>query len=561
VRKVNVFLYTNIELGKTPAKTFNNLTHLVTSATWSSSVRMGSISATVTLDTTALGKAESFGADTLRRLRGEIQQAVGGYLVIRDAQSVSGEAVWWGRVQRARHRTRVNAQGVIVEDPIVLECGSCLSVLAQSSIVAAASTPTVSAVIPGALISAEGLGVYFKQVAEAIALQAKSVTPYMGTGLETFWRAFAKNGILPSALLNPAEGVTANALARELSEFDRLRVTTVAVGAALEVGAPVEAAVSAALQIATGLNSLSKIPVVWNKPLALSFAPERAANMTPVPGWALNAWSGGVPRGSIWSFINATFGADPNLVEMFPSLEPAVPGSAGSLSVPGLGGASPVLNYRMKPLLEAPTPKGISTLLFPSPNTFPSLRVIQASDITSIDTVYDDAERINGWFVHTPYKPRSQMKLMGSWADPKFNTASANVHGLRYYEANWPFYPGGGSLPTEGLYKESLSAVVEYAQAISANGEERPSGTMGLKYMPGVRAGHWYNAMFLDGRSLPGFYQMYADTVTHSVRVDKKTGVQSGRSSMSFIRAKGAFDAPDVALPSIAAVPLPSPTP
>lgn len=543
---ITVELYTNLKLGLAPTVPSEDLTPLLRKVEWSHAVDARGVRATVVLETSALHRAATFGDDVLKKAAGKIrQQSVGSYIVIRDASSLFGEALWWGRVQRIRYNSRVSETGILLDEPIVLECESWLSVLMQSSIVPAASTPGVGAFIPGALLAPggpTGLSAYYKLAALAIQAQANAPggVSFIGTALAALWELFAKNGVFPAALLG---SVGANL--PEGDGFPGLQE----IGNALLAGVP----------IPNKINSMRRIPVVWSRELAALHTPSRAANMTPVPGWSLNAVSSQVPRGSIWSFLQGTFGADPNLVEFFPSLEPAVPGVPANPVMPGLGGATPTLIYRMKPLVETVPVTGARTLLFPGPNNAPSPYTIEASDILSLSTVFDDAERINGWFLHSPYMPRSQMKVLGGWCNPIFDSYSANVHGLRYYEANWPFYPGSGA--AEAQFSDKMSAIVEYAYNISEGGEDRPSGQMRLRYKPELRAGNWYIVRFLDGRGLPGIYTVYAQSASHVVTVDRATGVQSGRSSVSFIRAKGLLDVPSTPPVSIPALPVPGVTP
>ncbi len=556
---VTVQFYPNLDEGLAPTEISRDITPQVRAVSWTHSVTPSGISATVVIESVARQRATQFGSEVqFAANENNLLQGVGGYIVIRDANSVSGEALWWGRINRIRYNSTTNDQGVLLDEPIVMECSSWLSVLMQSSLVGVASTATAGAYIPGALFSAAGLTVFFEQLSAAVKLQGQSPIAYIGTALEAVWKNFARNGVIPAGLLDPSAGARANPISTRTGD------PSSAAGRSREALSTLSAAVSAvtgsvSIGLPTSLNSFSRIPVVWDPATAALRTPSRVANHTPVPGWSLNGFAGGSPRGSIWAFLSATFGADPNLVEMFPSLEPAVPGVPVSTVVPGLGGATPVLVYRMKPLVELPGPKGIASGLFPLINAVPSLtQTIEASDLVSISTTYDDTERINGWFVHSPYKPRSQMKVFDGWGQPIFDSPSANVHGLRYYEANWPFYPGGGA--GEGKLNLAMSAIAEYGNRISVDGHKRPSGRLQLKYKPALRAGHWYRVNFLDGRGLPGFYLVYAQSTSCSITV-QPNGVQVGRSSVAFIRAKGQLDPPAAPPVPVPPVPLPGPLP
>ena len=69
-----------------------------------------------------------------------------------------------------------------------------------------------------------------------------------------------------------------------------------------------------------GGAKLSSIPVVYNQSTAAKFAPQRKSFHRSIFGMAVNSAQNPIPRGTAWSLIQSSFDPDPNLIELFPSL-------------------------------------------------------------------------------------------------------------------------------------------------------------------------------------------------------------------------------------------------
>ena len=543
-----------------------DLTSRVRSVTWTDAVTVGGISASIALEYTSLEIEDLLSVSAIPISGGvaaavETIPTVGGFIVIKRTDTNS--AVWWGRISQIRESLFANAEGVVTSRPVVVECASWVSLLQRSRVLGVAGA-TAPASVPGAFYTASVLQPFLESLRAGVL-----TTKTMGPALAATWLILANNGRIPGSI---AGG---------------------------------------------GLASFNTVPVVFDQATAGAFAPSRIFEQSAVPGLSLPALSTMSPRGSAWSFIENSFLPDPNLVELFPALEPpatdedvigttAQAAQAAAASIPfgpanrpsdrvtgysldsdtetsvryretarkeaedkakeeaanlltgGLGGSRPVLIYRMKPHLEDAAPP-----LFLSPNAVPSLLEINANDIISLDTVFDDMERINGWGIRTPFTPNSQMKILSGIGDTLVDSGSANSMGLRYFEPSWPFVDVGSESSPEGLINIYFSNIIRYAQRISFKGEARPSGSILMKYRPSVRAGRWYSINFLKGirgstAALPGFYIVYADRVTNTITV-RQDGVEVKRTTIHFVRARSATEPPQVpplSIPSVLGSPV-----
>jgi len=146
-------------------------------------------------------------------------------------------------------------------------------------------------------------------------------------------------------------------------------------------GAVAELEVPTSLIPGDAAKFADEVPVVWDRAQCARYAPLRLPQHMIVPGQAINAVGSWLARGTIWSWISQTFSADPDTVELFPSLEYPVSGgnefgefgaedsgefgrgapvenpTTGLPLLTSLGaalGAQPVLIYRMKPFLFFP---------------------------------------------------------------------------------------------------------------------------------------------------------------------------------------------------------------
>lgn len=319
-----------------------------------------------------------------------------------------------------------------------------------------------------------------------------------------------------------------------------------------------------------------EIPVVHNEETADQFCPARKDQIRPVVGWAINATGSRIPSGSMWDVFASTFIADPNLVELFPSLEDS---DSGGMALPKTLGTQPVLIYRLKPYLLDPIDKATAQRvapgarepsaqtagLFQDPiNRTPGKAGGYASDwytwttteITNWRLRWEDSERVNATTVRTPVQPRTAAATHGVLGTPVYDPEDVQKHGLRFYEGEWPFFPTSPSESDTSTLADNLDALIEFAWVCVGESHVFAVGEFTGVYKPRVRAGHWIVIDFptpgsKEDEGAPEdldhwpFYRFnaYIESVTHTVDLaDPDTGVVRGRTTVSFARGSSGED-------------------
>lgn len=306
------------------------------------------------------------------------------------------------------------------------------------------------------------------------------------------------------------------------------------------------------------------IPVVWNAELASKYAPTRAAAVKTIQGQAVHSAAQAIPgKASLLSWLYAIFAPDPNMAEMFASLEYPEQGDDGSTSSPtpaaqALGGAQPVLIYRFKPfnlsainaealrLADAKDGYGANTTYAPTASQRAGLYQdpvkpgahgfgdpfynIPADEVMGVeDLSWDDKDRVNLAFVSSVFDDFGPMKAYDLITAPVVQDLSEfNRYGQRAFDLAWPFVPPvqGQDVPVNQSTAElrtSLDAVGELAWTFVGGREQTCSGRLKSFFVPWRRAGHWFSAELKlqqgNANTRLAFLTGYIDQVTHSTRI------------------------------------------
>jgi len=275
------------------------------------------------------------------------------------------------------------------------------------------------------------------------------------------------------------------------------------------------------------------VPVAWNEDLA---PPALVDRFIPVPGLAIQAFGNMLPRGTIWSMIQGTFGADPQLVELFPGNYPFLGGAGAGASV---GGASTALEevlgvrvplvYRMAPLHVDKAVWGegvvVAGLFGKTPSGF--AQHLDQSDVENWTVRWSDSDRKNGFYAETYLQPQSQMGAYGLLGTPIIDAEDAERHGLRFFEASWPFFPSAGEEAAGQSLQASIDAVVEYAAHALQNSHLKGVGSLTLRPNPFLRPGGWVTVdVGADER-----WSCYLNSVTYHASVAAEGLLTTGTSA------------------------------
>ena len=237
-----------------------------------------------------------------------------------------------------------------------------------------------------------------------------------------------------------------------------------------------------------------QIPVVWDKETALAHAPQRVLQTARVPGSAVQAFANATPRGSIWSWLQATFAPEASLIEAFPSLEiptgnpvadgkreisledggdtrqlPATDTIPNQTELGAALGAQPVLMYRMRPTHILPLTRKVLREAWEerkarSASVWPERYeiIIKAmteyvANKTGLRTTYglDPIEPAN------PYQSAPQVFLQDEVHD--WNIAWDDVDRVNGVNVRLPYEPDGGQVETYGLWAEPF---LSFADAV-----------------------------------------------------------------------------------------------
>lgn len=334
------------------------------------------------------------------------------------------------------------------------------------------------------------------------------------------------------------------------------------------------------------------IRVIWNRELCAKHAPMRVLQHKEVAGQGLGTVGAAMARGTTWSYLESTFFPSPHL-ECFPSLEwPVLSGvtplerrtasdseeAAAAYATQGgeggglyyqlplrdavnngevavdwtidvvapfngdlddvefplgraLGGANPVLIYRMRPTLfsainasagaqytrdfyqAAETDQGYAVYLS-APSASERVGVNQATQVVSAyensssshwytwlaNEVYDvtwhysEDSRTNMVFARTPYRVQSQLETHGLLGEPLVNNADVAKHGLRLRTVEWPFFPPDGVEQSTASLADQLTALNEELWMDIASHDHGVFFGQGMVrgvFKPWIKAGHY----------------------------------------------------------------------
>lgn len=433
--------------------------------------------------------------------------ATGFWLVVKTANSQGTlSAVAWGRVVSVAPRMSVDdASGHIQSESVSVTCESWLEVMAQSRILLVASDNAWGK--DGFVYKLGSWGPALRALCQSMQERAPGVV------FEQLWRILVKV-LVPDTL----------------------------VGAGLVFG--------------------EQVPLVHDNDTADVYTPLRAPQHKDVPGYAINAFGNVLPEATIWQWLEATFGVDPRMVELFPSLEfpsslslRGQSGAQAANAVPqytALGqalGAQPVIIYRLKPMLQAgltqdnvaralaardgtpatqvgmPAAQALGVFQDPvdeAPGAAVDWYDFPASEVKGLPAIeWSDAERCNSIYVRTPLQPGSQVDLYGVLGTPIVNERDIERHGLRHYEVSWPFLPA--TIPddapqaTETLQRQ-IDALIELAWTFVGQSETFASGVVQTVYKPWVKGGMWARVELRVPGARPGrVLTCYVKRVVHRV--------------------------------------------
>lgn len=488
------------------------------------------------------------GRDAGRRgVKGQVLQdpRPGFVVVVRDP---SGVALAWGRASRIRTRWTNNQEGASMTDAVEIACESWFAMLGRARLACVSDVRYTS----GLLV--QTAPDWYNLLTRTVLSRATQEPP--GASFDRWWREAAAFRV-PDALLGGRQGI--------LGE---------------------------------------QVPLVHDRQSAAAFAPMRLPQTLRVPGTALQAFASAAARGSWLGWMQATFVGDPAMCELFPSLEYPTErtdpsdgpwrhledGAEGRIAISytdagarswageltslglGLGGAQPVLVYRLRPGLTEPLTT-TSALAHPTgdapdvpraqevgelgglPTSYGQEQVgqrplfgVQWYDLTpervlDVDLSWDDGDRINGVGVSLSGVGAAGMGLWGALGQPIMGGRSEiENHGLRLLEVDWPICPPGvvaSDLSTDqerlqAQIGDRVTALAEMAWACGAAVDRDffPARvTVQAAFSPYSRAGHWLRVDAGQGRRLVG----YVDRVVHSWRADED-GKFSGRSTFTLSR-------------------------
>ncbi len=360
--------------------------------------------------------------------------------------------------------------------------------------------------------------------------------------------------------------------------------------------------------LAEGKHTIGdSVVVVHDRETCAKYAPLRLFQHLQVPGIGTPAAGNPYPQGTTWSFLANLYGAQVPGVELFASLEWPYVGNAPSRKAvpsentgnpiygrpysahhtigrgyaPGnpvtraLGGARPVLMYRMKPTLMTPINKEkaeevqrqqtadndpdhyLYTTTIPASEivgenqlpvySYPNIQdysayVWEASDLYTANWSYSEDERVNMVQISTPYKLKSAFQDHRFSGIPVLSDDDITKHGLRLLTVEWPFLPPEGT--TDANILDVQTAMNEYlwmARATSPVFFGR--GSVKGVYKPRTKAGHYAKFSWSDFNAPAWAYSVkevggfsgYINSVTHQVSVSG-TGAVTASTSLQLDR-------------------------
>ena len=493
----------------------------------------------VVLPGTPIPGDERKGRQTTRR-----QPRTGFWVVVRTATGNGLKTVAWGRAATISVGMGVGTgknPGTRKTVRTVIMCTSWLSMLQNSRLMLSPGMPSE---VEGFIYRLQNWGSVLSELMKVFG------SKYPGTMLTALWKKVVRIWLPPTLggeVAFASDGSTG-------ADFATLPMT--GGGKPLVIG--------------------EEIPVVHDADTARQFAPGRIDQTRPVVGWAINAIGSRIPSGSLWDIFASTFVADPNLVEIFPSLEDS---DAGGMALPKTLGVQPVLIYRLKPYLLDPidkdtaqrvapgarTPSAETAGLFQDPVSTvasglggfdPAWYRYTTDEVTSWRLRWEDSERVNASTVRTPVQPRSATAAHGILGTPIYDPDDIQKNGMRFYEADWPFFPTSPAESDLSTLGDNLDALIEFGWVCVGASSEFANGELVGLYKPRLRAGHWlqFDLPTPDSDREEGlpedlavwpFYRLhgYIESVTHTVEiVDPKNRTVRARTSVTLARVSSGED-------------------
>lgn len=282
------------------------------------------------------------------------------------------------------------------------------------------------------------------------------------------------------------------------------------------------------LTLANGAT-LDAIPVIYSETRAQRYAPERAADLRSVHGLAVNSISTAAnPQGSPWGLLSSSFDVEPNMIELFYSLEPHTRGPVSR----ALGGATPCLIYRLKPFIEGRVSSNAAASIDAiNEETRQAARTphrIPAAQVISYQAQTSDADRINGVYLDSPFTASQGVETFGLTISPSIDSDDTRRAGLRLYKARWPFFPPkarGQSIASHLAYVQDIAA------AIIGQAHRYSRASLSTAYRPDLRAGLWISAELPHARLIG-----YLESVSHNVDIEPQSGALMRRSNLTLTR-------------------------
>jgi len=339
----------------------------------------------------------------------------------------------------------------------------------------------------------------------------------------------------------------------------------------------------------------------------LEGAPRREAES--IPGPTLNALQavGGTEATSVTGLMVGAYGADPGMIEMFPTIEgggdlslgddpvdtadigkkvlllrrnaarsrttealDSQPGDESSAANVRTANASLqrnlVLMYRMRPWRDVPlgTYKKyakkwrMSTLgMFDGVTWNPEQAVtVKRSKVFSLALGIAENDKINAVTVGLPFAQDSAVRYYQSAGLPVQDKSSVIRHGLRLYQPNWPFLPDidNGRLPKNFNYLAFMRTIALQAYQWHYDSSRFLSGVATVHFDPRLRHGEIVRVEVPE-KLLPKHFKSdtmvgYAEKVEHTITVVGSTAMK--RTTVSFVRglySEQFRSAPEVDIP------------
>ena len=275
-------------------------------------------------------------------------------------------------------------------------------------------------------------------------------------------------------------------------------------------------------------KTLFSIPVVYDHSSSERYAPTRKLYHRSVYGLAVNAAQNPLPQGTAWNMIASSFDVDLNLIELFPSLEPA----KGTGALTKALGATPVLIYRWKPFVfgKSNPPKGENEEIADALETS---HFIQAGDILNVGLSTSDADRVNAVYIDTPLNESRGVEAFGLVGTPKLNRGDIEQVGLRMYRGQWPFFPQGQKSKNVSL-NDAVQHIINIAHKIMINNHLYVRGTITTKQRLDLRQGEWVKLELKHPITKHELFA-YIENIRHTTRTLLNGDIER-RSTLSIIR-------------------------